>query len=809
MATSRSGYLSEYTADGNFRHYLFHLQEDVLSLIPPADKNKALLQAKWKSAIGHAFNAFTDKRTMHKTAAEIVEVITEKVAEIATEAHGHGHHRGLWCESITMADLQAMIYRPAYASCLKHHDSLAMNSADPGLGIQFICRLRDFSNPGGAGAIHKAKEDLRNLKFHDTNPDDTRVNFIKHIEKFLSIIETINRLDGVDMEGHQQMFYFNESLPETSSFLSLSRRLEEHSANKTSTWELEKAYALQYVQTKSFKSSVKEQAHFAMIAQAQEETAMYAKRKAAWAPSQRKCVWCKGGHYDNDCKSDKATKFYEDMVKRKASGLKGLELTDFQTAKAIAVQQALMAINNYDEQDNHHLTDTADHCGAVADEQLEFGFGGISEPVTTSPVAGATPDWWDDETPPNFRNPSTSRKLDSVSADTAAPESASRFKYFGVGAGVKRGVYSSYNVAVADIDAEGFKTIKGFNDLNRAQRYITLWDSPDELASDLAAEKRRVTAAKRKEFQHFKSDEVIKAEEEIEAAQNSVPTAPSDHAALITTGLTVTLLSLIVCCVYPNLMIQHIESVFQCLCAIGVSHFAMPATTWARSRLRQFRAISSVQLRVAGGLSLSYTTLAHCLLIGAIVVVLLILGASVSVPGVDGALDEGIINSRASYYAPEFALVAASLEAKTTSFLCDSGCSASTCNTKALFDCLFPSKTRMLTGDNVLTTAAGVGNVSTYSMCTVKGKEVPIKLNIQCLYMPNFAYNLLSVNSLNANGCGVYFPPAKKQGAYIEFEAGHRIYLRKQGKLWYLDMTTPSWRIHHATWFNRSCRTIS
>ena len=74
----------------------------------------------------------------------------------------------------------------------------------------------------------------------------------------------------------------------------------------------------------------------------------------------------------------------------------------------------------------------------------------------------------------------------------------------------------------------------------------------------------------------------------------------------------------------------------------------------------------------------------------------------------------------------------------------------------------------MLTGDNVLTTASGVGNVSTYSMCTVKGKEVPIKLNIQCLYMPNFAYNLLSVNSLNANGCGVYFPPAKKEGAYIE-----------------------------------------
>ena len=54
---------------------------------------------------------------------------------------------------------------------------------------------------------------------------------------------------------------------------------------------------------------------------------------------------------------------YGSMVERKASGLKGLELTDCQAAKVIAVQQALMAINN--EQDNHHLTDTEDHYGAV------------------------------------------------------------------------------------------------------------------------------------------------------------------------------------------------------------------------------------------------------------------------------------------------------------------------------------------------------------------------------------------------------------------------------------------------------------
>ena len=242
-------------------------------------------------------------------------------------------------------------------------------------------------------------------------------------------------------------------------------------------------------------------------------------------------------------------------------------------------------------------------------------------------------------------------------------------------------------------------------------------------------------------------------------------------------------------------MLKHIETAFQCICAIGVTHFAMPATTWARSRIRHFRSISSVQLRVAGGLSLSYTTLAQCLLVGAIVALMLILGASASLPGVDGALDENMINNQASYYAPEFALVAACLEAQTCSFLCDSGCSSSTCNQKALFDCLFPSKTRMLTGDNVLTTASGVGNVSAYSVCTTKGKEVPVKLNIQCLYMPNFAYNLLSVNSMNANGYGVYFPPAKQQGAYIEFDAGHRIYLRKQGKLWYLDMTTRGGRI--------------
>jgi hypothetical protein len=379
---------------------------------------------------------------MNKSRADITEYIKEQVDYQRTDEYGEDTDpdKGQWCSEITMELLQSMIYRPAYASCLKHHSSLALNSADAGDGIAFLCRMRDFSNPAGAGAIHKAQEDLRNLKFQDTNPDDTRTNFISHIEKFLSIIETINRLDGADMKDHLQIFSFNESLPETSSFISLSRRLEEHSANKTSTWELEKAYALQYIQTKSFKSSVKEQAHIAMLAQAQEETAMYAKKKQVWASTQRKCVWCKGGHYDNDCKSDKATKFYESMIKQKASGIKGLALTDFQAAKAIAVQQALVAINDYDEQDNHHLIDTDDHYGAVADE-LEFGFGGISSPATTDPV----------------------------SANTAIPESASRFNYFGVGTGVKRGVYSSYTAAVADIDADGFKTINGFNDLNRAQ----------------------------------------------------------------------------------------------------------------------------------------------------------------------------------------------------------------------------------------------------------------------------------------------------------------------------------------------------
>ena len=264
----RSGYTAQYTAQGNFRHYLFNLQEDVRSSIPPSDKHKAFYQTKWNETIGFAFDAFTKKDTMNMSSTDILDHIELKVVQLQNAEYGQANdpEKGQWCLDISIELLQSMIYRPAYASCLKHHDSLAMNSADAdSKGIEFLCRLRDFSNPAGAGALHRAKEDLRNLKFKDTDSEDTRTNFISHIEKFLSIIETIKRL-GDSIDEHQQLFYFNESLPETSSFLSLSRRLEEHSADKTSTWEKEKTYALQYIQTKSFKSAVKEQAHFAMLA---------------------------------------------------------------------------------------------------------------------------------------------------------------------------------------------------------------------------------------------------------------------------------------------------------------------------------------------------------------------------------------------------------------------------------------------------------------------------------------------------------------------------------------------------------------
>ena len=46
----RSGYTAQYTAQGNFRHYLFNLQEDVRSSVPPADKHKAFLHNKWNEA---------------------------------------------------------------------------------------------------------------------------------------------------------------------------------------------------------------------------------------------------------------------------------------------------------------------------------------------------------------------------------------------------------------------------------------------------------------------------------------------------------------------------------------------------------------------------------------------------------------------------------------------------------------------------------------------------------------------------------------------------------------------------------------
>ena len=126
------------------------------------------------------------------------------------------------------------------------------------------------------------------------------------------------------------------------------------------------------------------------------------------------------------------------------------------------------------------------------------------------------------------------------------------------------------------------------------------------------------------------------------------------------------------------------------------------------------------------------------------------------------------------------------------SVLVDSGASTSTFNIRELFTLLTASTVRMLTGDKVLTQASGQGTVHCQAMATSRNdKESPVQLHINALYMPSFAFSLLSVTALNAQGYDVVFPGCNnsKSTAYIGLGNGSVIYLRRSGKSWFLDIT--------------------
>ena len=146
------------------------------------------------------------------------------------------------------------------------------------------------------------------------------------------------------------------------------------------------------------------------------------------------------------------------------------------------------------------------------------------------------------------------------------------------------------------------------------------------------------------------------------------------------------------------------------------------------------------------------------------------------------ALSEGLLVNNAAQLAPELALLSQLYKPIVYSLLCDSGATMSTCNIRELFTLLRESSIRMLTGDKVLTQASGEGTIHCQAVATSrKDKETAVKLNIHALYMPSFAFSLLSVTALNAQGYDVVFPGCNHSNstAYIGLGNGSVIYLRR------------------------------
>ena len=226
---------------------------------------------------------------------------------------------------------------------MKHHASI-VDTAAKGDGIVLMVILRDFANPRGSGSLEEARTKLRDHKLtaEGSKEEEYRLVVIAHIEKLLVLMANVAR-HGIAMEDHDKIYHFLTSLPDTTPWLPLLSRLENHSADKTSSWDVEKTYALQYIQTRSFKMSVKEYANIALC-QAAISTleTMFARRKQEWNDKNRLCQWCNKKHYDSECPEPKAKAFYEAMRLKRGVGSK-LETTEFNAQKTMAMNKAMAA----------------------------------------------------------------------------------------------------------------------------------------------------------------------------------------------------------------------------------------------------------------------------------------------------------------------------------------------------------------------------------------------------------------------------------------------------------------------------------
>jgi transposase InsO family protein len=252
----------------------------------------------------------------------------------------------------------------------------------------------------------------------------------------------------------------------------------------------------------------------------------------------------------------------------------------------------------------------------------------------------------------------------------------------------------------------------------------------------------------------------------VASALPSVTTAPAQSAD--TRGIILFLLAVIIFLVIPDRL--HAAAVSSCVCL--VTHFQYVNSS-----------ISSVITSIAAYLSSMSPARTYKLSFASLCITLLV--CILLVP--DAAYGHHEVP-----VAPEYAMLASiqthpkkfpSACIKWITFLCDSGASNCICIDRDALGALFGSRTPVLTGDKVITYSHGVGTLK----AMVDTDNGPKSVNIDCLYMPTFSTNLLSVTALRNQGCTTVFPPSGT-ASYIKLPCGSAVTLREENKVHYLDL---------------------
>jgi len=727
---------------------------------------------------------FVDNRDI--TAAQVVTQITTEFATI--DARGNGPGIPVLAQNsygLTVTRINNELYEFCVAACL-HYCSQLNSSAEVGNGIDYLYRMRNMCCPVGEGAEHAAQMRLDAIKFEGT-PDRKSVR--AHLTTFHLACEDVRAAShNARMGISRKIYLLAKSLP--SSWTTLIDKLERWMNDPTNIdWPKVEAAVLVFPESLVATAMFQEHAKMAKAMSATSHLVAMAARKSSSyripdptgaGTMNRPCRWCKDAgvdawHMDFNCTRPEAVENYKNHPRKERKSLSSGPPKAYTAAQAMysCVQddeeQYMLPYEENTEPQQYEFANPAFHVDSLCTPFVAVvhdGYGVVYD--SEAQVVSHLKDF------PHASTQSFNTK--QAAEDMIRDQLLSTVTNWDHVSSLIAHEFVELNQPTYLVDSGC--SMSPSQDAPLTTKYEAKnKDIVDEnkILGDLQKNKKftenEIFEKNKKALQDYDEKVIAKYRSTLDEKKAKDPQAEDVNANPSFTFSSVIIFFLVMSLLYlqvPSLQGRLLGALLaSVILRINIDSMFTKLKLFLRRQQPDFRAMSPWNFVTA----------------------VLLIACALSV-GCDGQSITDHYQGSTTY---EFAMIAAAPNCTATTkrlgvplvttFMVDSGCSTTICRDRSALSAIMANSTGVITGDNVVTHAEGAGLLSGL----VDSNRGAIPLNIQCLLMPSFGVNLLSVSALTKQGCGVYFPPHGKR-AFIELPTGQRIYFREENKVFYLDI---------------------